>query len=222
MNREEWKQYQLIDSDAFRMIHSEDFKEGILIKGYNLDRQSVILSNDRCQGFTLQIGDKIVYKNAHSISAEDAIPSKRAYPEECDYTCCVALRQMGFNIPFTTYPTELLKYKMFLDDIRNPEDVGLVNDEYVIVRDYQVAVDYMEKFGCPDYITFDHDLGKENAPTGYSVAKWMVSKDQDKKGKFFPKDFMYNVHSANPVGAENINKFMDNWFAFKSEMNYNV
>lgn len=64
------------------------------------------------------------------------------------------------------------------------------------------AIEIIDKRGCPNHISFDHDLGMEER-TGYDFADWLVDKDLDNPG-FLPSDFTYNVHSANPVGAANI------------------
>ena len=44
--------------------------------------------------------------------------------------------------------------KLYLDDIRNP-----VNDNYIIVRSYHEAVQYIKNNNIPNYISFAHDLG---------------------------------------------------------------
>jgi len=94
---------------------------------------------------------------------------------------------------------------LYIDDLRTP-----LSDAYDIVRSYDDAVHYMRTKGCPTYITFDHDLG-DNVPTGFDVAKWMVERDLNDKGKFIPQDFEYGVHSANPVGRDNIIGLLKNY-----------
>jgi len=89
--------------------------------------------------------------------------------------------------------------KLYLDDIRIPTTSG-----FAIVRNYDDAIQYMLDNGCPDFISFDHDLGDSDEHSGLDVAKWMVIQDLDQDGKFFPKDFTFAVHSANPPGAANI------------------
>jgi len=101
--------------------------------------------------------------------------------------------------------------KLFIDDIRNPP-----TDDYVVVRSYAEAVGYMRINGCPDYISFDHDLG-DNVPTGYDIAKWMVERDLNDKGKFIPANFHFDVHSANPVGAENIRSLLNRYLMVKND-----
>ena len=98
--------------------------------------------------------------------------------------------------------------KLFIDDIRNP-----VDSTYDVVRSYDDAIAFMQSKGCPQFITFDHDLGEADAGTGYDIAKWMV--EQDLNGNFIPADFNYDVHSANPVGAANIRGLLDNYLAVR-------
>ena len=100
--------------------------------------------------------------------------------------------------------------KLFIDDIRNP-----ATNDFAIVRSAADAYEFMEAFGCPDFISFDHDLGESDAPTGFDVAKWMVDRDLDTGGKFIPANFDYYVHSANPVGAANITGLLDNYLAVR-------
>lgn len=100
--------------------------------------------------------------------------------------------------------------KLFLDDIRKPYD-----QTWDLVRSYDEFVAYIEKNGCPDVISFDHDLAEEHYPfngeypdptqinyyayrnkTGYHCAQWLIEKG------IFPK--LAIVHSQNGVGAQNI------------------
>lgn len=91
---------------------------------------------------------------------------------------------------------------LYLDDERNPK----TKRDWVIVRSYEDAKDYFENNACPEYISFDHDLGTEE--TGYDVVKMLVEKDLNEKMLYIPKNFEYNVHSANPVGRENISMYI--------------
>ncbi|MFA5489876.1 MAG: cyclic-phosphate processing receiver domain-containing protein [Candidimonas sp.] len=95
--------------------------------------------------------------------------------------------------------------RVFIDDEREPVDSSLV-----VIRSMNQFYDHVARYGCPFYITFDHDLGHQQ-PTGYDIAKWMVDKDLDKNGKFIPKNFSFDVHSQNPVGAANIQSLLDNY-----------
>ena len=106
-----------------------------------------------------------------------------------------------------------MSYSMYLDDIREPK-----NNFDVIVRSYENAVDYILKNGIPKYISFDHDLGLDEngniAKSGHDLAKWLVEISLDGILKF-PDDFDFNVHSANPIGKNNIESILNNYLLFK-------
>ena len=103
-----------------------------------------------------------------------------------------------------------IKVKLFIDDIRDPPNDNI--EGFIVLRDYDEAISWMRKNGCPQMISFDHDLasfrrqnGKLIEYTGYDIAKWMVERDLNANGKWLSKEFSYNVHSANPIGTANIN-----------------
>lgn len=130
-----------------------------------------------------------------------------------------------------------MKKLLWLDDIRNP---GLADwlmcyapqfaygeGEVIWVKDYDGFVTYIEDNGMPDMISFDHDLGEDVAKdkvaggmskrqariqkretmSGFECAKWLVDYCLDNDTEL-PQ---FGVHSANPVGAENIRKLLTNF-----------
>ncbi len=101
-------------------------------------------------------------------------------------------------------------YSLYLDDERTPK----TNRDWVIVRSYGEAVEYVKKNGIPNYISFDHDLGEINTVgtdfNGYTFAKWICDYIVETDGTMFD----WNVHSANPIGAENINTYLNNFTKF--------
>ena len=120
--------------------------------------------------------------------------------------------------------------KLFLDDIRVPYDVFKTtinpifenNEDWAIVRDYHQFVNYITKFGLPDFISFDHDLSYEHyleenqsdieygsliEKTGYDASKWLVNYCEE--NDLYLPDFY--VHSANPVGKKNIECYLENF-----------
>ena len=101
-----------------------------------------------------------------------------------------------------------MTYKLYLDDLRTPQSNG-----WVIVRSYDEAVAYVEANGFPQMVSFDHDLGDADDKTGLDFAKFLVELDQITM--HMPKDFDFNVHSANPVGAANIRHFMEGYLRHK-------
>jgi hypothetical protein len=110
---------------------------------------------------------------------------------------------------------------LWLDDLRNPfndlegkvpKEEGLI--EWVL--NYEQFIQWIEKFGLPDIISFDHDLAdfdiKNTQPnhqekTGMDCAKWLVNYCIDNNEKL-PK---FYVHSANPVGSKNIESLLKNF-----------
>ena len=98
--------------------------------------------------------------------------------------------------------------KLYLDDVRVPKTEG-----WEIVRSYEEFVEWIEKNGLPNEISFDHDLSdvsydpvtqkehfKYHETTGYDAAKWLCEYCWT-NGLPIPT---WNVHSANPVGRDNI------------------
>ena|SRR6476661_9107426 len=136
--------------------------------------------------------------------------------------------------------------KLFLDDIRVPEDclkymhrrvgdqISLYREDWIIVRSYEEFVKEIQENGLPDLISFDHDLAdehivdfykNENLPepnlayddykekTGFDCAKWLVNHCMD-SDKELPK---YMLHTWNPIGLENIDKYLKNFLCSKQK-----
>ena len=122
---------------------------------------------------------------------------------------------------------------IWLDDIRNPLDF-LKNIEFkklVWVKNYdEFKTTVMNSNMMGLFISFDHDIADEHytpkkywddyeaskiyqesqnykEKTGYDCAKWLVDLCI-KHDMNFPD---YNVHSANPVGADNIRNYIENF-----------
>jgi hypothetical protein len=112
-----------------------------------------------------------------------------------------------------------MKYSLFLDDIRTPEQVTwirLPQRTYKIVRNYREFVEYIEQHGMPEFVSFDHDLSDEHydprwtatdttEKTGLDCAKWLIEYSRQNKQKF-PD---YRVHSMNPVGRQRIHQTIE-------------
>ena len=124
---------------------------------------------------------------------------------------------------------------LWLDDIRNPyyrphletviklsKEVTEDNVKNIVswVRDYNEFIKCIQIIGLPDIISFDHDLAqihydpttwtedfKYDEETGLDCAKWLVEYCIDNNLPL-PE---YNIHSQNPVGAENIRSFLNNF-----------
>jgi len=103
----------------------------------------------------------------------------------------------------------IMKTLLWLDDLRNPylNKQRRCPDGYIVywVTNYSEFIEWIEKFGLPDAISFDHDLGE--VATGMDCAKWLVNYCLD-NNRELPE---FYVHSANPVGAENIKTLLENY-----------
>lgn len=107
-----------------------------------------------------------------------------------------------------------MSYNLFLDDIRTIEMVYHPSrkNDFIIVRNYNDFVQYIQDNGLPSYISFDNDLGLDEngiiAPDGYAAAKWLVY-----ESGLDLRKLEYYVHSANPIAAEQIKGLLDNYIA---------
>lgn len=115
-----------------------------------------------------------------------------------------------------------LQVRAFLDDVRPfPERSDTNWDGFDILwRSVEDAINYCLENGVPDFISFDHDLGQYelegslyNRASGLDFAKWLVNHDLETGGKFLPEGFDFTVHSANPVGARNIESYLSQYIA---------
>lgn len=114
-----------------------------------------------------------------------------------------------------------MKTLLWLDDIRDPfvydwlisyaPDFANGEGKVVWVKTFNGFVSHIKFKGIPDMISFDHDLGE--IKSGYDCAKWLVDYCLDNKIPV-PK---FGVHSANPVGAENIRMLLNNYSKFLDE-----
>jgi len=113
-----------------------------------------------------------------------------------------------------------MRYKIYLDDERTPND-----KTWIVVRNYGQFIKMVSDIGLENIstISFDHDLGDTaieeyynnvmnngildydniEEKTGYDASKWLVNyfMDNYSTSNTFPKVY---VHSANPIGASNI------------------
>jgi hypothetical protein len=128
--------------------------------------------------------------------------------------------------------------RLFLDDLRIPTDcpkthymifrcvdLKIYHEEWDIVRSHGQFVNWVTNNGLPDIISFDNDLGDDTnlkgvlpieewfdvdnnrEYTGYDSAKWLVNYCIDNNLKL--PEFV--VHSANPVGYENIKGLLESF-----------
>ena len=97
------------------------------------------------------------------------------------------------------------EHKLYVDDIRDPKGQG-----WVVVRNYDDAIHELttNKY---DVLSLDHDIasyredGREM--TGYDIALFLA--EWKYHGKYTPPDI--RIHSANPVGQQNIQSVIDRY-----------
>jgi len=116
-----------------------------------------------------------------------------------------------------------MSYQLFIDDERDPIDVtwGPWQDQamyrdgsWIIARNWGDVLEIVTSLGFPDMISFDHDLGEKEI-TGYEIAKHLCDIIMD--GVELPNGFEYRIHSMNPVGAENIRRYMNQFLEIHNE-----
>lgn len=81
------------------------------------------------------------------------------------------------------------------------------------VVDFDSATKWMLENGCPDFMSFDNDLG-DRSKEGRHLAEWMVERDMDRPG-FIGEGFDFFVHSQNPIGKESIYGLMRGYLRFR-------
>ncbi len=108
------------------------------------------------------------------------------------------------------------QYKLYIDDLRIPslQEMELYN--YIIVRTSQEAIDYITENGIPTFISFDHDLGGDD--TAMKVVDFIIESVLDDKLQM-PAFFAFKIHSANPIGSDNIESKLKNFLVFLTEEN---
>jgi hypothetical protein len=132
-----------------------------------------------------------------------------------------------------------MKYNLFIDDVRLPVDcanympdhVKYRKKEWIILRSYNEVVKFLKNNKIEDieHVSYDHDLADEHydythewgnkeiynsmkEKTGYDCAKYIVDKCMDANISH-PQ---FDVHSMNPVGKNNIIKYIENYNKFHS------
>lgn len=118
-----------------------------------------------------------------------------------------------------------MKNLLWLDDVRNPHENNwlvfspIPLDELtkvIWVKSYNEFVEYIDNWGVPDGVCFDHDLGDESfrgEKTGKDCADFLIRYCAYHKCPL-P---LWNCQSANIIGKENINSLLNNFKKFQDE-----
>lgn len=106
--------------------------------------------------------------------------------------------------------TTFARNKQFYDNLLKQYNVN-----FVWVKNLYQFIDYIEKNGVPQFVSFDHDLNNRGGGeglndeqklnnNGVNCAKWLVNYCK-KMGQSLPK---FYVHSANPKHGPEINRVL--------------
>ena len=121
-----------------------------------------------------------------------------------------------------------MKNCLYLDDVRTPTTTIKGYHPWKVVRNYDEFVKHITQNGVPDLVSFDHDLHKEHTDdywsqfelkgyqepdyssyiekTGLDCARFLIDHIQANNSLELKQ---CSVHSANPIGAANIQSFIN-------------
>jgi hypothetical protein len=95
-----------------------------------------------------------------------------------------------------------MTYKLFIDDERFP-----VDESFIIARSSEEAIEIVKNRGIPIEIAFDHDLGGDDDSIRF--LSWLYNElCEGNWGSKLPEQFIYSVHSQNPIGVKRIYEWM--------------
>ena len=104
--------------------------------------------------------------------------------------------------------------KLYLDDIRNPQQSGYQDNEWIACRNDKTFKDMFVSFdSIITHISFDHDLANfdsdGNEVSGYTLVKWLCDYILDNNLDI--SNLRLNFHTANVVGKENMMCYWNNF-----------
>ena len=101
-------------------------------------------------------------------------------------------------------------FNIWLDDVRPMPQDGEFNVRCSNFYEFKAIIDLANDVGIEiECISFDHDLGE--GKTGMDCVKYLVQMDMDHT--VLDSHFEFKVHSANPVGKENIQEYLAQYWS---------
>ena len=101
-------------------------------------------------------------------------------------------------------------WQLWLDDDRYPGLVTIAAGwNWKLARNVDDAMWMIRTYGLPNFMSLDHDLGPDRM-TGMDFCKQFTSYLMDNSINW-PKDLGVYIHSQNPVGAKNMQSYLDNF-----------
>ncbi len=103
-----------------------------------------------------------------------------------------------------------MSWKLWLDDQAFDPDCPLrwAPEGFFAATSSQIAIDHVLCSGLPDFVDFDHDLA--DGDNAMRFLRWLEY-SWNAEGIAGIKPFGYRIHSANPVGTDNLVSFMESW-----------
>lgn len=102
-----------------------------------------------------------------------------------------------------------MTWKLWLDDQSHEENMEKRHapEGFIPAISSNEAIAMVIGHGMPEYVDFDHDLGgDDNAMLFLNWLDRVYFEDIT-----MVKPFQFSVHSANPIGMQNIESFMGSW-----------
>lgn len=91
--------------------------------------------------------------------------------------------------------TTIVPRCLYIDDLRMP-----FHYYDAVVRSVPEAQAYIRNTGCPDFISFDYNLG--NGQTIKPFIEWLIHTDKIKHGRLIPPHFDFESHTSSPDGEK--------------------
>ena len=108
---------------------------------------------------------------------------------------------------------------IYLDDERNPK----TDHPWHVVRSVEEFKACLDEWNDSTALTisFDHDLGSaDHDTTGFAAMKYLCIYLSNQVAPWFLKNVEINVHSANPIGRDNIMNYWKSFYKFKTGEEY--
>jgi len=220
------------NAEAFKRWGSKNWNEDLyaVAKSLKIPDERIIFCNMELKSDVIGKDNKFLWHlddctvEVNNLNLDGNIPAiLRAKYNNWKQKCNQILNRSGLS------GTNIL---LWLDDVRDPFSVDNkwiskyapeyfeVKNSVVWVKNYKEFTNWILNNGLPEKIAFDHDLAdryydnqtqQENViwheKTGMDCAKWVVDYCIDYKQPL-P---LWVCQSANPVGAENINKLLTSY-----------
>ena len=116
--------------------------------------------------------------------------------------------------------TERSNYEQYLDDIRNPQQSGYQDNEWIVCRNDKTFKDMFVSFdSIITHISFDNDIASYddngNEITGYTLVKWLCDYILDNDLDI--SNLTLSFHTSNPVGRVNMVSYWNNFKNYYTE-----